>query len=68
MVNNNQVIVSDPKVCGGQPVIHGTRVPLRTTLASLADGDNVAQILKSFPTLTEQDVTAVIGFAAASVL
>ena len=59
-------IVRDPKVCGGQPVIRGTRVPVRTILASLAEGGRIAEILKDFPTLTEQDVRAVVAFAAAS--
>ena len=59
-------IVRDPQVCGGEPVIKGTRVPLRTVLASLAEGDNIAAILKDFPTLTEEDVRATIAFAAAS--
>lgn len=36
-------------------------------MASLADGDSVEQIVKSFPTLTEQQVRAAIAFAAASV-
>lgn len=59
-------IIRDPKICGGEPVIRGTRVPLRTVLASLAEGATVDEILKDFPTLTEQDVRAVIAFAAAS--
>lgn len=59
-------IVRDPKVCGGDPVIKGTRVPLRTILASLAEGDAVADILRDFPSLTEEDLRAVIAFAAAS--
>jgi uncharacterized protein (DUF433 family) len=54
-------IVRDPKICGGEPVIKGTRVTLRTVLASLAEGDDVATILKEFPTLTEEDVRAVIA-------
>lgn len=62
----NDIIVRDPKVCGGEPVVRGTRVTLRTILSSLADGDSVEDILRSFPTLTEQDVRAVIAFAAAS--
>jgi uncharacterized protein (DUF433 family) len=32
----------NPKICGGQPVFRGTRVPLRTVLASLAEGDSSA--------------------------
>jgi Protein of unknown function (DUF433) len=29
-------IIRDPKICGGEPVFKGTRVTLRTVLASLA--------------------------------
>ena len=59
-------IVRDPRICGGQAVIKGTRVILRTLLASLADGDSVEEILKDFPSLTPEDMRAVIAFAAAS--
>ena len=45
----NEYIVRDPKICGGEPVIKGTRVTLRTVLASLADGDTIAEILDDFP-------------------
>jgi uncharacterized protein (DUF433 family) len=63
----HDLIVRDPKICGGEPVFRGTRVTLRSVLASLADGDSIEQIIKSFPTLGEQEVKAVIAFAAASV-
>ncbi len=59
-------VVRDPQICGGQPVIKGTRVLLRTLLASLADGDSVEEILTDFPSLTPDDMRAVIAFAAAS--
>jgi uncharacterized protein (DUF433 family) len=59
-------IIRDPRICGGQAVIKGTRVTLRTLLASLADGDSVEEILKDFPSLTPEDMRAVIAFAAAS--
>lgn len=59
-------ITSDPAICGGEPVIRGTRVTLRTVLACLADGDSIQQILDNFPSLTEEDVRAVIAFAAHS--
>jgi uncharacterized protein (DUF433 family) len=59
-------IVRDPRVCGGEPVIKGTRVTLKTVLASLAEGANIAEILADFPTLTEDGVRAAIAFAAAS--
>ena len=59
-------IVRDPKICGGEPVIKGTRVTLRTLLASLADGATTQEILEDFPSLSEKDIRAVIAFAAAS--
>lgn len=58
--------VRDPNICGGQPIVKGTRVPIRTILASLAEGATTAEILDDFPTLTEVDVRAVIAFAALS--
>ena len=56
----------DPKVCGGEVVLRGTRVTLRTVLASLREGASVVEIVQDFPTITEEDVRAVIAFAAAS--
>ena len=69
MVKRNLVderIIRDPKICGGQPVFKGTRVTLRTVLASLAEGDSTETILAAFPTLSPEDVRAAIAFAAAS--
>ena len=61
-----EFIVRDPAICGGEPVFRATRVTLRTVLASLAEGDTNEQILKSFPTLTAEQLKAAIAFAAAS--
>ncbi len=59
-------IVRDPNICGGEPVVRGTRVTIRTILASLAEGAYVDEILEDFPSLAEEDVHAVIAFAAVS--
>lgn len=59
-------IVSDSTIVGGEAVLKGTRVTLRTVLASLAEGDSVDEILQALPTLCEDDVRAAIAFAAAS--
>ncbi|MCP4662961.1 MAG: DUF433 domain-containing protein [bacterium] len=64
--NFSEFIVQDPKICGGQPVIRGTRVTTRTVLASVAEGATVREILEDFPSLTETNVRAAIAFAAAS--
>ena len=65
-INYEDRIVRDPAIVGGEAVIRGTRVTLRTVLASLAEGGTVQEILRDFPTLTEDDVRAAIAFAAAS--
>ena len=53
-------------VCGGAWVVKGTRVPVRTLLASLAEGSTESQLLAEFPTVTAEGLRAVIAFAAAS--
>ena len=65
-LNYQDRIHRDPRVAGGEAVIKGTRVTLRTVLASLAEGATTTEILADFPTLTEEDVRAAIAFAAAS--
>lgn len=65
-MNLRHRIVRDPSVCGGEPVIRGSRVTLRTILASLEDGDSIEEILASYPGLTPDDIKAVISFAASS--
>lgn len=59
-------IVRDPAICSGQPVIRGTRVLVRVILGYLAHGETTESILRDFPTITDEDVRAVIAFAAAS--
>ena len=59
-------IVRDIEICGGEPVFKGTRVTLRTVLASVAAGDTAEEILSDFPSLKPEDIQAAIVFAAAS--
>lgn len=65
-MTNHDRIVRDPAVCGGQPVVRGTRVLVRTILACLAHGALVSDIVTEFPSVTQEDVRAIIAFAAAS--
>lgn len=66
MRNYQEHILRDKSICGGEPVFKGTRVTLRTVLASLADGDSLDEILAEFPSLKPEDLQAAIAFAAAS--
>lgn len=55
----------DHDVCGGRPVIAGTRVRITDVLEMLAGGASPAEIADDFPYLTEQDVRAALAYAAA---
>ena len=55
----------DPAVCGGRPVVTGTRMRVTDVLEMLAGGASPAEIAGDFPYLSEDDVRAVIAYSAA---
>lgn len=65
-MNFKPYITRDPLICGGDPVITGTRITVRTILASLAEGMSTDELLQDFPTLSRDAVRAVVAFAAVS--
>lgn len=60
----NERINSDPNICGGEPCIKGTRVPVHIILSHLAAGDNFETILNSFPRIASEDIRACLEFAS----
>jgi uncharacterized protein (DUF433 family) len=54
----------DPLVCHGKACIKGTRIMVSIILDNLADGANEKEILKSYPSLTPDDIKAAITYAA----
>lgn len=57
-------IVSDIKICGGEPCIRGTRIPVRVVLSHLAAGESTEEIIRNFPTLTAADIRACLEYAS----
>ena len=57
-------IASDPRICGGQPCIKGTRIQVHVILGHLAAGDTEQTVLEHFPRLTRKDVRACLKYAA----
>jgi uncharacterized protein (DUF433 family) len=49
------------RVCGGQPVIKGTRIPVATILEQLADDESWDSLLRGYPELTRDDIHAALG-------
>jgi uncharacterized protein (DUF433 family) len=57
-------ITVDPAICHGQACIKGTRVMVSVVLDNLAAGVPADELLKSYPTLHEHDLMAVMSYAA----
>ena len=55
----------DPGVCGGRPVIKGTRVRVTDVLEMLGGSGSAAEIAEDFPYVSEDDVRAALAYAAA---
>lgn len=58
------LIVSDPAVMVGKPIIKGTRITVEPILNEIANGLTIDQILTEYPHLTRQGVIAALHFAA----
>ncbi len=59
-----KLIVSDPRVMMGKPVIAGTRITVEMILEKLSAGETTEEILKAHPRLTEESIRAALAFAA----
>jgi uncharacterized protein (DUF433 family) len=58
-----QLIVSDPNVMMGKPVIAGTRITVELILDKLSAGETVEQILDAHPRLSREAIQAALAFA-----
>lgn len=57
-------IEANPDICGGEPCIKGTRIPVSVVLSHLAAGEDPQTLLKNFPKLTLDDVYECLKFAS----
>jgi uncharacterized protein (DUF433 family) len=57
-------ITLNPEVMGGKPCIRGLRVTVGTVVGLLAAGHSVADILKAYPYLEEEDIREALAYAA----
>ena len=58
----NRIIV-DPKILVGKPVIKGTRLAVEFIVDLLAQNWSEAEILRNYPGLTHEDITACLKYA-----
>jgi uncharacterized protein (DUF433 family) len=57
-------ITVDPNILVGKPIIKGTRIAVEFVLELLANGWTVEDILRNYPQLKREDVTAALKYAA----
>ncbi len=57
------VIQSDPEILGGTPVFAGTRVPVKNLIDYLEAGDSLDTFLEAFPSVSREQVIAVLDLA-----
>lgn len=57
-------IVVDPKICSGKPCIRGTRIMAKNILGMLAGGYSGERIIRAYPELALEDVSAALEYAS----
>lgn len=60
----SNLIVSNPKVMLGKPVIRGTRITVELILEKFAAGHTEADILLAYPHISQEGIRAALAFAA----
>jgi len=63
-VDYRSIITVEPGKRGGRPCVRGMRIAVADVLGWLASGSSVGEILSDYPELTEEDIRAVLAFAA----
>jgi uncharacterized protein (DUF433 family) len=57
-------ISADPAIMMGKPCIKGTRITVELILRKLGGGRTFADLLESYPQLSEDDLRTALAFAA----
>jgi uncharacterized protein (DUF433 family) len=60
MLKDSPIISVSPEIMGGTPVFAGTRVPVQTLLDYLKAGESIDDFLDGFPTVTKEQVIALL--------
>jgi uncharacterized protein (DUF433 family) len=61
---NANLIICDPEILSGKPVVKGTRISVALILQCVASGMTREEILRGYPTLTEEGLNSALDYAA----
>jgi len=59
-----ELIIIDPRIRSGKPVIRGTRITVADVFDYLGGGMTIPEVMDDFPDLTKEDIQANFAFAA----
>jgi uncharacterized protein (DUF433 family) len=68
MFKDSPTITKSPEIMGGTPVFSGTRVPVQTLIDYLKAGESIDDFLDGFPTVTRDQVIALLEEAGKQVV
>ena len=60
MLKDFPIVSISPEIMGGTPVFAGTRVPVQTLFDYLKAGESIDDFLDGFPTVTREQVIALL--------
>lgn len=63
VMSGNDLIVLDPAILAGKPIIRGTRISVEFIIGLLADGWTEADIIQEFPTVSHEGFSAALAYA-----
>ncbi len=64
-MREHSYVSETPGVCGGYPVVRGTRIPVRILVNVYREAGDLAEILAMYPHLTAEQVQGALDYYAA---
>jgi uncharacterized protein (DUF433 family) len=62
-IASNRITI-DPDICNGKPAIRNLRITVESVLGYLSAGESREEILRQYPMLEPEDITACLAFAS----
>lgn len=63
-MSDEPLVISNPSILLGKPIIAGTRITVESILERLGAGETIEQLLEAHPRLTRDGIQAALTFAA----
>ncbi len=58
----NDYIEINPRVCGGKPIIRGTRIPLTVIIDQLAETGSIQGVIAKYPELAADQIAGALQY------